>query len=93
MDQVTLTDKGKVFMTRFAAPSVLTGCFVAAVVGSDLKEITEAFTEPGDISVHNMEELFEDKTYSGYRRIVDIMNNTTEIIITLDKEAPDHGSE
>lgn len=91
MDLVMLTEKEKEFMTRFAAPSVLTGRFVAAVIGSDRSEIEDAFTDPGDILVHNMDELYADKTYTGYRRIYSIMENPGEIIVTLDKGARENG--
>lgn len=87
MDKVTLTEKGLVFMTRFAAPSILTGRFVAAVVGSNMESIVEAFTAPGEILVQNTEQLYDDKTYTGYRRIVEIGDGQgqDEIIIKLDK--------
>lgn len=90
MDRVKLIDKEKEFMTRFAAPSILTGCFVAAIPDADMEEIEQAFTEPGDILVHNMEELYPDKIYNGYRRIRKIREQENEIIVILDKEA-NHG--
>ena len=66
MDKVTLIDKNNEFMTRYAAPSVLTGRFVAAIIDSDTETITEAFTNPGRILVHNMDDLYADKTYEDY---------------------------
>lgn len=90
MDRITLTEKKQEFMCRFAAPSVLTGYFVAAVRNSDRATIEEAFTEPGPILVHNMEELYADKTYKGYRRINEIREAENEITVILDKEEPDN---
>ena len=90
MDRITLTEKKQEFMCRFAAPSVLTGYFVAAVRNSDRATIEEAFTEPGPILVHNMEELYADKTYKGYRRINEIRESENEITVILDKEEPDN---
>lgn len=90
MDRITLTEKKQEFMCRFAAPSVLTGYFVAAVRNSDRATIEEAFTEPGPILVHNMEELYADKTYEGYRRINEIREAENEITVILDKEEPDN---
>ena len=88
MDRITLTEKKQDFMCRFAAPSILTGYFVAAVVGSDRETIEESFTEPGPILVHNVEELYADKTYEGYRRINEIREAESEITVILDKEEP-----
>lgn len=89
MDRITLTEKNQEFMCRFAAMSVLTGYFVAAVTDSDRETIEKAFTEPGPILVHNMEELYADKTYEGYRRINEIREAENEITVILDKEGPD----
>lgn len=91
MDRITLTEKMQEFMCRFAAVSVLTGYFVAAVTDSDRETIEKAFTEPGPIMVHNMEELYADKTYEGYRRINEIRETENEITVILDKEEPDNG--
>ena len=90
MDRITLTEKEQEFMCRFAAPSILTGYFVAAVIRSDRETIEEAFTEPGPILVHNMEDLYADKTYEGYRRINEIREAENEITVILDKEEPDN---
>lgn len=91
MDKVTLTEKGMEFMTRYAAVSVLTGYFVAAVTDADKQTIMDAFTEPGQILVHNMEELYADKTYEGYRRINEIRESEKEITVILDKGEEDNG--
>lgn len=91
MDKVTLTEKGMEFMTRYAAVSVLTGYFVAAVTDADKQTIMDAFTESGPILVHNMEELYADKTYEGYRRINEIRESEKEITVILDKGEEDNG--
>lgn len=91
MDRVRLPKKNQEFMCRFAAVSVLTGYFVAAVTDSDRETIEKEFTEPGPIMVHNMEELYADKTYEGYRRINEIRESENEITVILDKEEPDNG--
>lgn len=85
MDRVTLIDKGLTFETRFAAPSVLTGCFVAAVLDSDRATVESAFTSPGTIFVHNEDNLFADKTYTGYTRIQQLTEAGSEIMVILDK--------
>lgn len=86
MDIVTLSPSGKTFRTKFAAPSVLTGYFVAAVIDADREEIEEAFTDPGDITVHNEEGLYADKTYTGYTGINEIREDSEKTIVILDKE-------
>ena len=85
MDRITLIDKEQEFMTRFAAPSVLTGYFVAAVVDSDRQTIEAAFTNPGRILVHNMENLYDDAVYEGYTEINEIRESPDEITVILDK--------
>ena len=85
MDRITLLDKGVSFNTRFAAPSILTGYFVAAVLGSTVEEVTEAFTNPGNILVHNVADLYADATYTGYTRINEIRQQLDEIIVILDR--------
>lgn len=91
MDRITLTEKKQEFMCRFAAVSILTGYFVATVTDSDRETIEEAFTEPGPILVHNVEELYADKTYKGYRRINEIRESENEITVILDKEELGNG--
>lgn len=85
MDRVTLTQKDRQFMARFAAVSVLTGFFVACIEDSDRQEVETAFTDPGEILVHNMEELYADKTYTGYVHINEIRESGKEITVILDK--------
>ena len=91
MNRITLTEKGKEFLSGFAAPSVLTGFFCAEILGAAREEIEEAFTEPGPILVHNLEDLYADKVYEGYRRINEIRENGENFVIILDREAPDDG--
>ena len=87
MDKITLMDKEQEFMTRFAAPSVLTGYFVAAVVDSDRQTIEAAFTNPGRILVHNTDGLYDDEIYEGYTEINEIRENPNDITVLLDKGA------
>ena len=85
MDRVTLMEKGLEFMTNFAAPSILTGRFVASVVNSSREAIEEAFTNPGNILVQNVEQLYADKVYSGYTSIGEIDEQPGAIIVKLEK--------
>lgn len=89
MDRVRLPKKNQEFMCRFAAMSVLTGYFVAAVTDSDRETIEKAFTEPGPIMVHNMEDLYADKTYEGYTHINEIRDGGDEITVILDRGETD----
>ena len=90
MDRLKLVEKGIEFTARFAAPSVLTGYFVAEIPNASREEIEAAFTEPGPILVHNTEELYADKLYEGYKRIRKIREQQNAIVVILDKEEP-HG--
>ena len=85
MDKVTLLDKGLEFMTEYAAPSILTGRFVACVVGSDISTVQAAFTNPGTILVHNTEDLWADKTYTGYKTINRINEDGQNIIVVVER--------
>ena len=86
MDRITLNDKEKEFMSKYAAPSVSTGRFVACVINSDVDTIREAFTDPGPILVHNMQGLYADQVYIGYTRINEIREEKDQIIVILDRE-------
>lgn len=86
MDRITLEDKKEEFMSRYAAPSVSTGRFVASIINSDVNTIREAFTDPGPILVHNMQGLFADQVYEEYTSINEIREETDQIIVILDKE-------
>lgn len=87
MDKIILPDKGVELETRFAAPSVLTGRFVCAVVNSDIGTVRDALDHPGRIIVHNTDELYADKIYAGYGAIHSIEESGGEIIAKIDREA------
>ena len=87
MDKITIERTGAEFMTQFAAPSILTGRFVALIVGSDPETVESAFSDPGGMTVHNMEEQYADKTYTGYRGIQSMEARSDGILIRLNKEA------
>lgn len=87
MDRVTLTDKSLVFRAQFAAKSVLTGFFVAAVVDENRETVESAFTEPGDILVENEDDLFAPTVYTGYTTINEIRENSDSIVVILEKGA------
>lgn len=85
MDKVTLLKSGQVFMSRFAAPSVSSGRFVAAIVDSDADTVREAFEVPQDILVQNVEELYADRIYSVYSGIHELRESNDEVTVILDK--------
>ena len=86
MDKITLLDKNMNFLSKYAAPSVSTGYFVAAIVDSDRTTIEDAFTNPGRILVHNVEKLCPDEVYTGYTHINEIRESQNDITVLLDKE-------
>ena len=85
MDKLTLEKSGAVFMSRFAAPSVSTGRFVASIVDSDIETVRAAFTDPGPILVQNVEGLYADEVYTGYSGIKDITKTGGEITVIINK--------
>lgn len=85
MDKITLLNSGDVFMSRFAAPSVSSGRFVAAIVDSDIDTVRTAFEVPQGILVQNVDGLYSDKVYTEYSGIHDIRENGGEVTIVLDK--------
>ena len=87
MDKIILPEKGMELETRFAAPSVLTGRFVCAVVNSDIDTVRNALDHPGRIIVHNTNELYDDKIYEGYGAIHSTEESGDEIIAKIDREA------
>lgn len=89
MDMLRLVNKDKEYLCRYAAPSVLTGRFVACVVDSTEESIREGFTDPGDIFVHNVENLYADKTYTGYTGIDEIRVSENDITVILGKQEKD----
>lgn len=86
MDRVTLVEKEIIFNARFAAPSILTGYFVAAIAGASKGKIEKAFTNPGDILVEDTKGLVAPVTYTGYRSIVEIREGANDITVILSKE-------
>lgn len=85
MDMLTLLKNDKKYLCKYAAPSILTGRFVACVVDSTEESIREDFENPGDIFVHNVENLYADKTYSGYTAIDEIRMTGNDITVLLRK--------
>lgn len=85
MDKVTLLKSGQVFMSRFAAPSVSSGRFVAAIVDSDADEVREAFADHGPILVQNTDGLYEDKLYTGFGGIHELREEPEQITVVLDR--------
>lgn len=83
MDKITLIDKESVFMSRYAAPSVSSGRFVAAIVDSDADEVREAFTDHGPILVQNTDGLYEDKLYTDFGGIHDLREEQGQITVVL----------
>lgn len=92
MDRVTLTDKGLVFMARYAAPSIMTGNFAACIVGADIESVREAFTHPGTIHVHNMDGLYPDASYTGFSGIKRVRVSECDIVVTVCK-GEDHATD
>ena len=85
MDKITFLKTGAELMTKFAAPSVLTGYFVASVPDATVEQMRDLFTDPGPMRVHNMQNLYEDKIYTEYDQINEIRAGNDEIIIILQK--------
>ena len=67
MDLLSIPKKKKEFNCKFAAPSILTGRFVAYILSEDEEEIRETLTDPGTLIVYNAHVI--TKEYDGYRRI------------------------
>ena len=86
MDKITLLKSGTVFTSRFAAPSVSSGRFVAAIIDSDVETVRAAFDDPCPMLVHNMEGLYADKVYTGFHGIRKIMENGSEVTVIIEKE-------
>ena len=84
MDRITLPEKGLQFLADFAAPSVLTGRFVAAVVRADADAVRAAFTAPGDMLVENVEGLYAPKVYTGYS-LDELQERDDRVMVKLSK--------
>ena len=89
MDRITLPT-GKTYDADYAADSVVTGNFNAALCCRDLPRIAADFTGADPITVEN--ELVGRKEYRGYRRIVRARETENGYLITLAKEAADDGA-
>lgn len=90
MDRVTIGRTGKQVDCRYAAPSVLTGRFVACVghdQGYSAEQLRTMFTNPGDLTVQSLEQMYADKTYSGYTTADEIREGAEEDVIVLGKGA------
>lgn len=85
MDIVTLTEKGVRFNAEYAAPSVLSGRFVACVADVAVEELRSAFTEPGPILVQSAEGLYADRVYTGYHRLYAIEESERGHIVKVQK--------
>lgn len=86
MDRVTIGRTGLSIDCQYAAPSVLSGRFVACVgddQGLSPEQLREAFTDPGSITVHNIEEHYADKTYTNYTTVDEIRENEHDCIVLL----------
>ena len=92
MDLLSIPKKKKEFNCKFAAPSILTGRFVAHILSEDENEIREALTDPGTLIVYN--ENVGTKTYEGYTKI-DSMDHQREggYIVKLSGETEETGVE
>ena len=87
-----MPEKGLQFLADFAAPSVLTGRFVAAVIRADADAVRAAFTAPGDMLVESVEGLYAPKVYTGYD-LDEMQTREDRIIVKLSKEAQDGQTE
>lgn len=85
MDRLTLIEKNMNFMCDYAAPSILTGRFVAAIVDSDIETIRTAFEPPGTILVHNTNDLYADQIYTGYQKIHELREGNDRITVILEQ--------
>jgi hypothetical protein len=87
MDQLKIPEKNKEYTCRFAAPSILTGRFVAHILCKDGQELREVLTEPGKLYVYNVH--VGTKEYVGYRFIHSMEEQTDGFIVKLTKDADD----
>ena len=85
MDMIILLDKGKQFESLYAAPSLLTGRFGACIVNSDMQTVIDAFSNPGRMLVHNIDDLYPDQEYDQYKSIYMLEDTERGIKIILTK--------
>ena len=89
MDRVTIQRSGTAVDCRYAAPSITTGRFIACVghdQGYGAEDLREMFTDPGDLSVHNLEGKYADKTYSGYTDVDEVREGEAADIVVLSRQ-------
>jgi len=91
MDRITFRRNDAVFSATFAAPSVLTGNFVACVTGETEEAVRAAFTEPGTIHVEDLDGLIPAADYDGYRSVKSIDEDPDGLLVIVTKEAPGDG--
>ena len=92
MDLLSIPKKKKEFSCKFAAPSILTGRFVAHILEAEEKDIRETLTDPGTLIVYNAHVI--TKTYEGYTKI-DSLDEQREggYIVKLSGETEETGGE
>lgn len=89
MDHLMIPDKQKSFICKFAAPSVLTGRFVAYIYCMDADEIRDALTNPGTLVVEN--EHVGVREYPGYTTVYSMDKQPDGYIVKLSKDGSDNG--
>ena len=89
MDLLKIPKKQKQFDCKFAAPSILTGRFVAYVYCTDEHEITNALDDPGLLIVEN--EHVGVKEYAGYTALDSIDEQPDGFIVKMSKDGTDNG--
>jgi len=92
MDLLSIPKKKKEYNCKFAAPSILTGRFVAYILSEDEEEIRETLTDPGTLIVYN--EHVVTKEYKGYKRIDSLeAQRDGGYIVKLSGDSEETGSE
>ena len=81
MDVMMLPEKKAMYSCKYAAPSVLTGNFVAYIYEATEEEIRETLTDPGPIVVYNQDT--GSHTYSGYTTVDEIRPQEDGLIVIL----------
>ena len=92
MDLLSIPKKKKEYNCKFAAPSILTGRFVAYILDAEEEDIRETLTDPGTLIVYN--EHVITKEYEGYTKI-DSLDPQREggYIVKLSGETEETGGE
>ena len=89
MDLLTIPKKQKEFNCKFAAPSILTGRFVAYIYCTDAEEIRTALNDPGLLIVSN--EHVGVKEYAGYTALDSLDEQPDGYIVRMSKDGADNG--